>query len=494
MNMKHYTRIPALALMILTVLSSCEDQYIDLTPQSELTEANFYKTANDIDKAVLGLYAAYQSRIPRDWIIFEMPTDALYPTGYHNFFGLDDINNLSFSSDNPHFNDFWKSCYSGIFRSNAVLSHYEAPTDYESDAKKTQYAGEALFMRALFYFDLVRAFGGVPKVLKTISVEESKGLARASEQEIYALIVDDLKKAIEDLPKEMIDGRASQAAAIALLLKVYVYQENWEGAQSCFNRIESDFSYALAADYNSLWDEATEDNEEVIFSIQYVGDIDGQPLSDDFLPYFGVSGITTHGQENGFPTWQLMKAFEKGDTRKSATVTEYWKSPVSPEGEPAKWYPYISKFAVPESTPSSSGLDIPILRYDDVLLLGAEAVYNLGNAQKALGLLNQIRERAFHDRTHNYTLNEIASKSSFYDRLLLERQLEFAYENERWHDLVRTGRLEESLQQVETYYNPETKKALIQKLNPKPYMKHFPIPQPQINISNEGVLQQNEGY
>lgn len=492
--MKFNTYITPVLFLSVMGLMSCEDQFINLTPKSDLTEVNFYKTSKDINKAVLGIYAGYQSRIPRDWIIFEMPSDELYPTGYHNFFGLDDLNNLYFSPDNPHFNDFWKSCYNGIFRSNAVISNYEKPTDYGTEQQKLQYVGEAKFMRALFYFDLVRTFGGVPKVTQSISVEESKALSRSSEEEVYALIIEDLKAAINSLPADMPDGRAGKGAATALLVKVYVYLEQWENAKTYLDKLMSDYDYKLLESYNSLWNEATEDNQEVIFSMQYVADVDGQPLSDDFLPYFGVTGITAHGQENGYPTWSLMRKFKKGDTRKEATVTEYWKSPVSPEGEPAKWYPYVSKFAVPENTPSSSGLDIPVLRYDDVILLGAEIQYNLGNVQQALSLLNKIRERAFHDKNHNYTLNDISSKDAFYDKLLLERELEFAYENERWYDLTRTGRLLETLKSVETAYNPETNKALILNLEPKPYMKHFPIPQPQIDIANEGVLEQNEGY
>src|SRR5690606_8541011 len=156
------------------------------------------------------------------------------------------------------------------------------------------------------------------------------------------------------------------------------------------------------------------------------------------------------GNENVFPSWSLHKRFEAGESRKEATITEYWKSPVSPPEEPAIWYPYVSKFAVPH-TPNSSGLDILDLRYADVVLLKAEVLFRLNQPEQALMELNRVRQRAFGDAFHNYTLADIATLDNFMEKLLLERQLEFALENERWFDLVRTDRFMTALKQVERY-------------------------------------------
>ena len=132
-------------------MGACNDLILDLTPQSVLTEADFYKTAQDLEGAVIGVYSSYQSRKPRDWAILEMPTDNIHRTGYFNIGGLDELNNLAFSSENPLFASFWQNTYNGIFRANAVLANLENPTDY-ADAQKDQLEGEAKFMRALFYF------------------------------------------------------------------------------------------------------------------------------------------------------------------------------------------------------------------------------------------------------------------------------------------------------------------------------------------------------
>ena len=205
-----------------------------------------------------------------------------------------------------------------------------------------------------------------------------------------------------------------------------------------------------------------------------------------------MTGISTRGNENVFPSWSLHKKYKENDARKEATITEYWKSPGSPAAEPAIWYPYISKFAVPHP-PNSSGLDIPVLRYADILLLRAEVLYRLNQPQEALNALNQVRERAFGSASENYSLQDISTPEAFMDRLLDERQLELAMENERWFDLVRTGRFMTVLKQVERYYNVTDQEAQVVTLNPEPHHKLFPIPQHQIELA-PGVLTQNEGY
>lgn len=473
-------------------LAACNDLILDLTPQSALTEANFYKKAKDMEGAVIGIYSSYQSRKPRDWTILEMPTDNIHRTGYFNIGGLDELNNLAFSSENPLFSSFWRATYNGIFRSNAVLANLDNPTDYIA-GQKEQLEGEAKFMRALFYFDLVRMFGGVPKVTTLLSVDESRTTPRASQQEIYDLVISDLNEAIALLPApgEIATGRANKAAAIALLSKVYVYLEDWQNAKINLEKTDV-FNFQLQDDFNSLWSLNNEDNSEILFAMKYTESTNGQPLSTDFLPYFGVTGIAPRGNENVFPSWSLHKRYESEDSRKEATITEYWKSPVSPADEPAIWYPYISKFAVPHPA-NSSGLDIPVIRYADVLLLKAEVFYHLGQTEEALTELNKVRARAFKNTDHNYIMSDIADKESFIDKLLLERQLEFALENERWFDLVRTNRFMTALKQVERYYNITDKVAQVVNLEPQPYYKLFPIPNNEIELA-PGILTQNEGY
>ena len=147
--MKNHKYIAICLLISSLVLGSCDDLILNLSPQSVLTEADFYKSAEDMEGAVLGIYSSYQSRKPRDWAVLEMPTDNIHRTGYFNIGGLDELNSLAFSSENPLFASFWQNTYNGIFRANAVLSNLDNPTDYV-DAQKEQLEGQARFMRALF--------------------------------------------------------------------------------------------------------------------------------------------------------------------------------------------------------------------------------------------------------------------------------------------------------------------------------------------------------
>lgn len=472
-------------------LTACHDKVTDLEPISTLTEANFYQSADDMERAVLGIYSTYQSRMPRDWALLEMPTDHLHMSSYRHIGGMEAINNLDFQPQNDLFQNFWEVNYNGIFRANAVLSYLDTPEDY-ADGQKARVEGEARFMRALFYFDLVRAFGGVPLVSSLLTVEEAQATPRATEQEVYAFIVEDLEAAVNmlPLPGDIATGRASQGAAKALLGKVYVYLENWENALKYLNMVEA-YNYQLVDDFASLWTIENEDNEEVIFAMKYTQDTDGHILTADFIPYFGIEGISSSGMEAADLSWSLHKKYEGEDTRKAATITEYWHAPDSPD--PEEWRPYVSKFVVPQAG-SDSGLDLPVLRYADVILLKAEALYRLNQPEQALAGLNRIRTRAFGGTEHNYVMADIATEEAFIDKLLLERQLEFAMENERWFDLVRTGRLMEALAEVELGYNKSTETAQVVRLDPQPYHRYFPIPQHEIDQADPGVLAQNEGY
>ena len=469
---------------------SCE--VVNLDPISSLTEANFYKTAADMDKAVIGIYSRYQSRMPRDWTLFEMPTDHLHMSSYRHIGGLEAINNLDFQPQNDIIRNFWQNSYNGIFRANAVLAYLDNPSDYTGNTKE-QLEGEARFMRALFYFDLVRAFGDVPAVTSLLTIEETRTIGRASEEEIYGLIIEDLNAAIEKLPApgDIVSGRASKAAAHALLGKVHVYREDWENALTHLQAVD-EYDYQLLDNFAHLWSLDHEDNAEVIFVMKYIENDNGHLLSSDFIPYFGVEGVASSGLEVALLSWSLQKKYEDADSRKAVTVAEYWKAPGS--AGPEEWRPYVNKYAVPHSGRTSSGLDLPVLRYADIVLLKAEALYHLNRPAEALTELNRIRARAFGDAAHNYTLADIASPEDFLDKLLLERQLELAFENQRWFDLVRTGRFMEALDKVEWNYNPVTGTPQVVDLDPKAHFRHFPIPQHEIDQADPGVLSQNEGY
>lgn len=491
---KNRLYIIGLLLSSLT-FNACHDELLNPVPESTLTTANAFETAADLDLAVLGVYQSYQGRISTDYELMETPSDNMYGSYFATAPGMAEIALLDVSSDNPRLNAFWKSSYNGIFRANSLLANIENPTDY-AEGQKEKLMAEAKFMRALFYFDLVRIFGGVPAITSVITETEAKEIPRASEEEIYNLIIGDLNDAKNNLPNPGASptGRASSAAATALLAKVHVYQKNWAEAKTNLDQFFNNYNFSLVADFKSLFELATENNSEVIFAMPFVSGTNGHGLTYALSPHGGVYQTINNGSRVARPTWDLHTAYDEDDTRFAATITEEQLPFAWEPGEPAIWYPYFNKWIIPVQISNSSGLDIPVLRLADVILLYAETLYHSGQTGEALTQLNKVRERAFKSSDHNYTAADISSEELFMDKLLLERRLELAVENNRWFDLVRTGRFTEVLTSIEGEYNPSTGKAVMITVNAQPYMKYFPIPYEQIQLSSPGVLEQNEGY
>ena len=482
-------------LVMAFALASCHDELLNPVPESVLTNVNAFNKASDLNLAVLGVYATYQDRIPFDYQLFEMPSDDMYAFYFGSAPGIEEITVLQVSPENPKINAFWKSTYNGIFRANSVLGNIEKPTDYVT-GQKEQLIGEAKFMRALYYFDLVRIFGGVPAVTTVLTNEQARALPRASEDEIYQLIIDDLEDAIANLPlpAAIAKGRASKAAATALLAKVQVYRQNWAEAKTHLEALFSNYNYSLVPSYGQLFEIETENNAEAIFSIPYVSGTDGQGLTYDLSPIYGIYGVINNGNRVGRPTWDLHTKFEPGDSRFAVTISEYQLTFDSKATDAPFWFPYFNKWIVPSPIPTSSGLDIPVLRLGDMVLLYAEVLYNLNQPQAALDQINRIRQRAFGNADHNYNMADIPDAEAFLDVLLLERRLELVTEGNRWFDLVRTGRYLTELKEYDGEYNPGSGQAIKIQVDVQPHMKYFPIPWEQIQLSADGILQQNEGY
>lgn len=481
------------ALVILLGAAGCHDSLLNMQPESILTNDQFYQTSSDMNRAVIGVYSALQARRMTDYIVMEIPSDNIYAAANSPVLGSPDIDGLTVSPDNPQLDNFWLACYKGIFRANEVLKYIDKPVDYTGTAKD-QYIGEAKFLRAQFYFDLVRTFGGVPVVTTALTMEEARGVGRGTAAQVYELIVADLKDAIAKLPmpSAMQKGRTSKGAATALLGKVYIYLKDYPNAKDMLDKAVSDFGYDLVPEFATLWNSTTaEDNSEIVFTMKYVESLNSQNYSSAFIPNGGVAGLVDRGTEKILPSWSLNKLYVAGDKRKANTITDMLVSPTAP-GSPS-FYPYGVKFAAKHLL-DNSGQDIPMMRFADVLLLHAEALYNANDKAGALLALNRVRQRAFGDASHNYTAADIAAPEDFLNKLLLERQLELAFEGDRWFDLARTGKFMTVMTKEERLYVPANNAAQTVTLAPKDYMKVFPIPQPQLDQYAPGVMEQNEGY
>src|SRR5690606_10861856 len=276
---------------------------------------------------------------------------------------------------------------------------------WDNPAVKDRTKGEAHFMRALYYFNLVRIFGGVPIVMETITYEEAKDYQRASVPAVYEVIVNDLTAAINhfQVSREVHEpGRASLGAAQALLGKVYLTLHQYAEAERVLKQVIDLGEYQLLSNYSELFDPSIKNHPESIFAVQYSEA--NRALSHRLIFHFAPStsggevtmrsNIIINNSWSGWnlPTDDLIDAFEPGDIRKEASVA-IWTGP-DYDGV-TKQIPYVGKYKPPVSaTDDRTGDNIYVLRYADVLLMYAEALNEQGKTGEAIPFVEQVRTRA----------------------------------------------------------------------------------------------------
>ena len=393
-----------------------------------------------------------------------------------------DLDNWTFTPSAISFSEVWISNFEGIGRATYALKFLPDINTPDRD----RFIGEAKLLRAYFYFNLVRTFGGVPKIDNVLQseVDIETASTRASAADIYAYIESDLNDAITKLPVNVAaaeNGRVSRGAAQALLAKVSLYQKKWAQAKSMADAVIASGQYSLLTDYSKIWREAGEFSSESIWEVNAIGTTPNKGIEGYFVVQAprGDNGL---GWGFNTPTQDLVNAYEPGDVRKAATIMfagqTLWDGfVVSPLASNPR---YNYKSYVSKTKESFNGDDwnsnknLRILRYGEVLLIKAEAENELGNIGPAQSALNQIRNRAGLPNT------TAATQTDLRNAIYKERRVEMAFEHDRMFDLRRTGRA-----------------GVVLRAHGKPYVdgKHdlFPIPQHEIDLSN-GKLMQNPGY
>jgi starch-binding outer membrane protein, SusD/RagB family len=468
-------------LLILIVLVSCDDEFLDLPPISAASVDELYQTDNDFQDAVVGIYSILRDQYSNFWH-FELPSDDVrhqWPT--------EDIrlrmDNYTFQDNESLFHNTWINYYQMIFRANLVLERIE-DVDEIAVPNRNRHLGEARFLRAFAYFDLVRIFGEVPLITSVLTNEEALERGRESTDRVYnEVIIPDLEAAFELLPESYPSsevGRVTKGAAKSILGRVYLTLGDFQNASSVLQEVTS-MGYSLLNDYNDLWDYSNEHHSEYIFDIEYQdGVLAGSPFTNNFSPndpnvldHYGVFG----GAGNTYtPSDQLFEIFEEGDIRIEVTAR---RGIVDEEGNyiPMSGQVGASSFNAKYMTPIERGGDSPanwkVIRYADVLLMLAEALNEIGNTEEAHTYMNIVRERAGVDPYENLSQDE------FREMIYLERRLELSFEGHRWFDLVRTGRAYETLQP----------------LGMQSHMVLFPVPLNEVQImNNPSIFPQNSGY
>lgn len=489
------TKFIKLAL-VTVLLSGCNDNFLEVIPVSERTVVNFYKTPADFNNAVVGTYATFKNgglygngTGSLIWLGETVTDNAEFgstrqPVNISSF----EIDDLNFSLANGYFSSAWIGHYAGIARANGILDRIST-VDFEAPLKD-QYEGEARFLRAMFYFNLVRLFGEVPLVTSEINDPyDASNLTRSPVAEVYTLIESDLKIAeakLSDIITGANAGRASKWAAKALLGKVFLTLKQFDKAAPKLKEIIDDNKFSLMPNYADVFAASTSfaANKEIMLAVQYKSGQIGQggAFYSSWLPFnvnvpeFGVIGGVGGGVNR--PTVDLVAAYENGDLRKAASlVTSYNTAQGIAINER-----YAIKFRQVGIIANDSDVDFPILRYADVLLMYAEALNETGNIPEALKYLNMVRRRAFGFPIDTVTPqpNDLAGldPAGFHLAIEQERRLELAFESHRWFDLVRTGRFVEVMKAKE--------------YNVMPHHVLFPIPQRELEL-NPG-LGQNRGY
>jgi hypothetical protein len=512
--MKKIFYISTLALIAFAVfIASCKKSFLDVPSQGKTTEEQALIDPDAADKLVGGAYNNLY--LPgtvglKLVVLADVTSDDSDKGSVSTDPGFDGIflDNFTYTPTTGIFNDIWVDNYKGIASANKALSVLEKST---IDAGiRDRLIGETRFIRALLYFNMVRTFGGVVKLTTVPTFAEANNdefQTRASKEEIYKVITDDLLNGVANLPEKgtpgAIVGRATKGAAQALLSKVYMYQGNWQGAYDMSQAVITSQKYNLAPVYADIFREVGVNNIESIFEIQ-TGSYANQTTSglacdavsknySNFqgprgsFPTQSIGGQTYNGGDLGFglntPSANLAAAYEPNDIRKAGTIiftsdvatTTLWDGFVLPKrpdvvNERYNYKAYHSPFLETKSClgindKDSKPKNIRIIRFAEVLLINAEAATHIG--QDAMGPLTKVRGRA--------NLLPIPATVA---NIWKERRLELAMEADRFFDLVRTGQAAAAMGAVG-----------------KPFVtgKHevFPIPQKQRDLSGGRLTQNN---
>lgn len=473
-------------LIFSLVFSSCEDD-LNVAPNDALTEIDFLNNPDNAIQLVNGVYNKQldYNMYAFSWIgITSIVSDDADKGSTPNDSGTDKgkLDNLTFTSSDISFNDVWEGRYAGIYRANNALFYLEQLAIEENLKKRL--IGEVKFLRALFYFDLVRCFGGVPLVTSKIDINDVETINsvvfnRKSKAETYTVIETDLLDAIEKLPlkgqyasNDL--GRASKGAAQALLAKAYLYQERWQEAFDMSGNVMSSSQYDLLDDYAHVWREVGENQSESIYEVQAT-------LTNGLRDYTNVQGPRgTPDLGWGFntPSLTLVNSYEVGDVRMNAAVmfvpSVLWDGLVGPSTWNNPRYNYKAyQSSIAESWNGDRGVtakNLRILKYSDILLIRAEAAFHLGLTSEAVDRINDLRDRVGLPLVISVTLESI----------LKERRAEMAMEHDRWFDIVRTGTAQAAMAADGKTFIVGTHEL-------------FPIPANQIILSS-GLLTQNPGY
>lgn len=409
-----FLRFASTVVLLGTVLlSGCD--FLEKSPKGELTSDNYFQDQQDAVQATNATYS-----LLRDWQVHVFAwlgvtdiasDDATKGSTPPDGSFLLELENKTFGPSNIAFEGTWAGYYSGIYRANVALQNIPSIGGMNQQLQD-RLIGENKFLRAYYYFFLVRAYGGVPQITTPLTPDEFEQ-PRASRDDLYTLIEQDLTDAMEALPvrssySESEMGRATRGAAEGLLAKVHLFQEEYGDALTHAENVISSGEYDLLGDYWTIFRQDGELSSESIFEVGAVAQETGAEGSSQYAQVQGVRGSANNGWGFNQPSPDLEASYEPGDPRHQATILHPWEALPDGSGVVAEVNPnmtnqrYNEKVQPSMDAPGGSGnntVNIRRLRYADLLLIAAEAAYQENQPETARGYLNDVRERAREGRT-----------------------------------------------------------------------------------------------
>ncbi len=447
-------------LLTLTLFAACESDFLEIFPETELSSPVFFNTESDFQQAVNAAYVPLRNIVDdRAWLLSEQHSDNTYYARNPLFGATEQQEDLAdFAvptadglTTNVHVLIQYRLDYQIIARTNQILALID---EVEFDAaSKANLKGQAQFLRAYAYFELVRYFGRAPLHLTPVTSRQGAAVDLANTEQLYAQIEKDALAAIPGLPPKSKQeaGRITSGAAKTFLANVYLQQKKWAQAEPLLREVINSGEYSLIANYADAFSTSTanKNNRESVFEVQFLEGSAG--LNGNFLYSFMPRPMTSEelkpitntanpqplsGEGNNIPTPDIIAAYEPGDTRKDASIAYVT---LSGSARKDKTYPYIKKYAKPHALHGNHGMNWPIYRYSEVLLFMAESLNEQGKTGEAAPFLNQVRKRA------GLADTKVASQTAMRDAIFRERRVELAFENKRWFDLLRSGKAIETI-------------------------------------------------
>lgn len=438
--------------VLLVTIISCSDDFVDVASEDENSE-DFFNSEEDYQSALIGAYDLLQSTY-LNVMLGEIASDNTLAGGESasDSPGIQEIDDMIHTPVNAQLRDIWSWMYAGVNRANYIME-FQDKTDF---AGKEEVIAQTRFLRAYYYFELVKWFGDVPLAIdKRILFGEETGIDRAPKEDVYALIEEDLQFAADNLPAIQAEtGRVTQGAARALLGKVYLFQDKFSEAATVLDQVVAG-PYDLVTDYESIFEEEGENNIESVFEVQYT-DEEGAGFGclqcSEGNVAVGFNGIRNYSGpqfDSGFsfnvPTQEVVDTFEEGDIRLDVAILDIdaWAADqgatFSTGFEHTGYFnrKYIARQG--DLNTGDANLTNPnnyrAIRFADVLLMAAEAHNRKSPSSdgEALIYLNRVRTRA---QLPDVTATGIALTDAIYQ----ERRVELVGEGHRFFDLVRTGR------------------------------------------------------